>query len=84
MKVSLEFYAFISKLTFSDIGRGLEVPELKERMRNLFMKIKAISEERCFYIKSLIDNFDKALKEFIAQEQENEKLKKEMKEKEAA
>lgn len=32
------------------------------------MKIKAISEERCFYVKSLIDLFDKKLKDMIQQE----------------
>jgi hypothetical protein len=59
----MTFYAHLGKIAVFDQIRGIEVPELKERIRNIYLKIKGCGEERKFYIKSYLDSYEKIQRE---------------------
>lgn len=61
-------HIYFGKVSVSDSIRSIECPELKERVKNIYMKVKACGEERKFYIKSYIDSFEKVLKDLTDEE----------------
>lgn len=77
LKYSMNTHVYFGKVSTSELVRSIECPELKERMKNVYMKVKACGEERKFYIKSYIDSFEKVLKELT--DEENRKEAEEMK-----
>lgn len=68
LKYSMNTHIYFGKVSIADSIRVIECPELRERYKSIYTKVKACGEERKFYIKSYLDSFEKALKELDEEE----------------
>ena len=74
---AMQMYNHFAKTNMLDQIRWVALPEVKERMRNVYMKIRGVAEERKFYIKSYLESYEKTLWELEAaerQKQEQQRL----------
>ena len=74
---AMQMYNHFAKTNMLDRIRWVALPEVKERMRNVYMKIRGVAEERKFYIKSYLESYEKTLWELEAaerQKQEQQRL----------
>jgi hypothetical protein len=57
LKHCIDTHNYLARVSISDAIRTIECPELKERVKNVYLKVKACGEERKFYIKSYKDSY---------------------------
>ena len=52
-------YKSLAKLVISDYVRNVENPDMKERVRNELLKIRAESDDRRRFVESQLDYYEK-------------------------